>query len=137
MNQSSWRLGVDSWVVDPYTRNHVGLLGKSSDPTGDKTFWEVILRHAQTCPQSIFSILFANSRPANSEFNFRWHFLFKACSHVRTSRHVQSVRNTRLLTPQLTFLVKFQGQKVKFSQILRFHYFDRTASPQSQKHKPI
>ena len=30
---------------------------------------------------------------------------------------VQSVRNTRLPTPQFMFIVKFQGQKVKFSQI--------------------
>jgi len=37
---------------------------------------------------------------------------------------VQSVRNDRLPTPQFAFMVKFQGHKVKFSQILRFHYFD-------------
>jgi len=34
-------------------------------------------------------------------------------------------------------MVKFRGQKVKSSQILRFHYFDRIAGPQSQKRKPI
>ena len=29
---------------------------------------------------------------------------------------VQSVRHTRLPMPQFTFMVKFRGQKVKFSQ---------------------
>ena len=37
---------------------------------------------------------------------------------------VQTVKNTRLLTLQFTFMVEFQAQMVKFSQIFQFHYFD-------------
>ena len=37
---------------------------------------------------------------------------------------VQSVRNTRLPKPHFAFTVKFQGQKVKFGQILQRCYFD-------------
>ena len=50
---------------------------------------------------------------------------------------VQNARNTRFPTPQFTFMAEFQGKKVKFSQIMRFHYFDLIASPQSQTSKPI
>ena len=61
-------------------------------------------------------------------------FLFKAGNRVRTYRRSQSVRNTRLPKPHFTFTVKCQGQKVKFSQILRSGYFD---SQQTQTSKLI
>ena len=47
-------------------------------------------------------------------------FCTKLATMLERIAMVQSVRNTRLPTPQFTFIVKFQGQKVKFSQFYGF-----------------